>query len=60
MRFDAIDDLPLLVVHDRIDYQMTKLDSLRDPKQEERLKQQVMQEISRAFDLTAAPLLTSP
>lgn len=54
---DVIDDLPLLVVHDRIDYQMTKLDfSLEPEHQEERLKQQVMQEISRVFDLTAAPL----
>lgn len=32
MRFDIIDDLPLLVIHDRIDYHMTKPDFSRDPK----------------------------
>ncbi|WP_044358090.1 condensation domain-containing protein, partial [Paenibacillus sp. E194] len=54
---DVSDEMPLLVVHKRINIQLTKLDFSAEPElQEERVKHQVEQELSRVFDLTAAPL----
>lgn len=54
---DVSDEMPLLVVHERINIQLTKLDFSAEPElQEERVKHQVEQELSRVFDLTATPL----